>query len=110
MEPFYFKSYDRIVGKAETPEELLSEMKRLENTDPFCVEYHVSEGHISTWLKGYGMPDLAVKIEGTRDPKAVINILEAEIGGQAHSPQHRKGTRGGPHSGKRGPGNHRGMH
>ena len=43
MEPFYFKSYDRIVGKAETHAELLSEMKRLENTDPYCVEYHVRE-------------------------------------------------------------------
>ncbi len=80
MEPFYFKSYDRIVGKAETPMELLSEMKRLENTDPFCVEYHVREGHISIWLKEAERPDLSVKIESARDPKVVINILEAEIG------------------------------
>lgn len=109
MEPFYFKSYDRIVSKAETPTELLSEMKKLENTDPFCVEYHVREGHISTWLKGSGRPDLAVKIESVGDPKVVINILEAEIGKQGRSPQHRKGT-GGSHSAKRGPGNRREIH
>ena len=109
MEPFYFKSYDRIVGKAETPVELLNEMKRLENTDPFCVEYHVREGHISNWLKGSGRPDLAVKTESAKDPKVVINILETEIGKQGHGPQHKKGS-GGQHSAKRGPGNRREMH
>ena len=109
MEPFYFKSYDRIVGKAETYAELLSEMKRLENTDPYCVEYHVREGHISTWLKVSGRPDLAVKIEGAKDPKVVINILDEEIGKQGHGPQYRKGS-GGQHSTKRGPGNRREMH
>ena len=109
MEPFYFKSYDRIVGKAETPMEFLSEMKRLENTDPFCVEYHVREGHISIWLKEAERPDLAVKIESARDPKVVINILEAEIGRPGRGPQHRKGT-GGSHSAKRGSGNRKEMH
>ncbi len=109
MEPFYFKSYERIVGKAETPVELLNEMKRLENVDPFCVEYHVREGHISTWLKGSGRPDLAMKIENVEDPKVVITIIEAEVGKQGHGPQHRKGTSG-THSAKRGPGNRREMH
>lgn len=101
MEPFYFKSYDRIVGSAETPRELLNEMKRLENEDPSCVEYHVREGHISTWLKETGRENLFMKIENIKDPKSVIDILETEVMKEGHHAQHGRGS-GGQHSpGKR---------
>lgn len=40
MEPFYFKSYDRVVGIARDVSELEKEMSRLTREDPACVEYH----------------------------------------------------------------------
>ena len=85
-------SYDKIVGKAENPEELLKEMKRLENDDPFCVEYHVREGHIFAWLKETGRGDLSMKIVDAKEPGTVIEILEREVTKQSHAGQHRRSS------------------
>ena len=48
-EPFYFKRYDMVIGKAEDLSELRKELERLRIEDPLAVLYHIREGHISMW-------------------------------------------------------------
>ncbi len=59
MSTFYFRSYNRTVGRADTLEQLQKEMDRLIKEDVGCVEYHVKEGHIAFWVRSSGYPELA---------------------------------------------------
>ncbi len=58
-EPFYFKSFDRVIGVAHDEVELLAEIERLSGVDPAALEYHLSQGHIASWLSYIGRDDLA---------------------------------------------------
>jgi hypothetical protein len=53
-EPFYFKSYEKVVRVAHAVRELLRETRRLCVEDRACVEYHLREGHITQWLEYLG--------------------------------------------------------
>jgi hypothetical protein len=74
-EPFYFKRYDMVIGKAENTEELRKEMERLRTEDPFAVLYHIKEGHISNWLASIGKRDLAEAIKPTMTIDETISVL-----------------------------------
>jgi len=72
MEPFYFKSYDRVIGIAHDIRELEKEMERLVKEDPPALEYHLREGHIVSWLNYIGEVGLAEVLRGVSDPKEAL--------------------------------------
>ena len=78
-EPFYFKSYDRVIGVAHDVRELLREMKRLINEDRAALEYHLSQGHIVAWLRYLGEEGLARKLEGVGDAETAIRLVEEHL-------------------------------
>ena len=86
-EPFYFKSYDRVIGVAHDVKELASEMERLTKEDPAALEYHLREGHIVAWLNYIGEARLAEALRGISDPREAISRVKAFLssGGQAPS-------------------------
>ncbi|BDB97489.1 hypothetical protein [Saccharolobus caldissimus] len=67
MEPFYFKSYEKIVGIAHNVQELEKEIVRIGTTDPACVNWHLEQGHIVSWLKYIGNNTLAEMLKGVKD-------------------------------------------
>jgi len=86
-EPFYFKSYDRVIGVAHDVKELASEMERLAKEDPAALEYHLREGHIVAWLNYIGEARLAEALRGVSDPREAVSRVKAFLssGGQAPS-------------------------
>ncbi|MBP1357080.1 MAG: hypothetical protein JZD40_01120 [Sulfolobus sp.] len=75
MEPFYFRSYDRVVGISHDVNELKSEMERLINQDPACVEWHLKEGHIVAWLEYIGEKGLAELLKSVHDPNEALSRI-----------------------------------
>ncbi|MBB5254236.1 hypothetical protein [Sulfurisphaera ohwakuensis] len=67
MEPFYFKSYEKVVGTAHNVQELEKEIARIGATDPACVNWHLEQGHIVSWLKYIGNNTLAEMLKGVKD-------------------------------------------
>lgn len=64
MEPFYFRSYYHCIkGVAHNRSELETELKRLKEVDPGCVQYHLDQKHISNWLKSIGESEAADNLE-----------------------------------------------
>lgn len=91
MNRFYFVSYDREVGSAENVDELISEMERLSNEDPSCVEYHLGNGHIVEWLVYIGEQEKAKKLKGVKNTSDAVKILNGtktkiQKGGKNTSP------------------------
>ena len=64
-------SYDRVIGVAKNVRELDKEMKRLAREDRPCLEYHLANGHIVSWLEYANEPEFAKDLAG------VINVEEA---------------------------------
>lgn len=77
MNDFYFRSYERIVGKASNLEELKIEMMRLSREDPECVNYHLREGHIVQWLRYMGESQAAVSLSGVGDVLTALRRLNS---------------------------------
>ncbi len=75
MEPFYFKRYDMVIGKAENPQQLKAELERLRVEDPLAVLYHIKEGHVSLWLAASGYSDLANAIKPSMSIEEAIVVL-----------------------------------
>ncbi|EZQ11039.1 MULTISPECIES: hypothetical protein [Acidianus] len=69
MEPFYFRSYNKVVGIAHDVKELKSEIERLGKKDSACVEYHLKEGHIVNWLNYINERGLAEMLKGVSSYK-----------------------------------------
>ncbi|ARM76137.1 hypothetical protein [Acidianus manzaensis] len=80
MEPFYFKSYDKVIGTAHNIKELESEVERLSKEDPEALQYHLKEGHIVSWLNYIGERGLAEILKGVTEPEeAISRIKEYEL-------------------------------
>lgn len=76
MEPFYFRSYYYCVkGVAHDRKELESELKRLKDIDPGCVQYHLGQKHISGWLRSIGETDLADRLESAVTADQALAVL-----------------------------------
>ncbi|WP_393970838.1 hypothetical protein OXIME_001077 [Oxyplasma meridianum] len=76
MEPFYFRSYYHCVkGVAHDRKELESELKRLKDLDPGCVQYHLEQKHISNWLRSIGEVDIAHRLESAVTVDQALDIL-----------------------------------
>ncbi|MCY0859885.1 MAG: hypothetical protein OWQ54_05585 [Sulfolobaceae archaeon] len=79
MEPFYFKSYDRVVGVAHNIVELKNEIERLSKLDSACVEWHLKEGHIVAWLEYINEKGLAEILKGVGDPNEALSRISDYI-------------------------------
>ncbi|MEM0140265.1 MAG: hypothetical protein QXZ44_06625 [Ferroplasma sp.] len=75
MEPFYFRSYDKVIGSARNVEELYALMVKIEKTDPASLSYHLKSGHISAWLAYINKKQLANKLKKTTDTTMAISIV-----------------------------------
>ena len=84
-QPFYFRSFERVIGVAHDEAELLAEVKRLSAQDPKALEYHVSQGHIVEWLRYIGRDDLASFLEVYRSSglASFVEALEMALEGSA---------------------------
>ena len=72
MEPFYFKSYERVVGTAHDVRELETEIERIGKQDPACVNWHLQQGHIVSWLKYIGEGTLAEMLKDVADWREAV--------------------------------------
>jgi hypothetical protein len=79
VEPFYFMSYDRVVGSAGDVRELDREMKRLAREDRPCLEYHLVNGHIVSWLEYLNEPELARELAGVKNVEESIILVERYV-------------------------------
>ena len=94
-EPFYFKRYDMVIGKAENLTELRNELERLRIEDPLAVLYHIREGHISMWLAATGNREMADAIKPGMSIEETITVLSRPVKSQktpskTRSPQVKK--------------------
>lgn len=78
-EPFYFKSFNRVIGIAHDLEELRSEFNRLLGIDQRALEYHLREGHIVQWLAYIGENELAARLTGVSDPRTAYEVISNYI-------------------------------
>lgn len=76
MEPFYFKSYDRVIGIAHNIDELEKEVERLSKEDPAALAYHLREGHIVAWLNYIGEKGLAEILKGVSEPNEALSRIK----------------------------------
>ncbi len=78
-EPFYFKSFNRVIGIAHDLEELRSEFNRLLGIDQRALEYHLREGHIVQWLTYIGEDELAARLTGVGDPRTAYEVISSYV-------------------------------
>jgi len=90
MEPFYFKSYEKVVGVAHDVEELEKEIERIGKSDPACINWHLQQGHIVAWLKYLGENTLAEMLEGVNDWKEALARIRDYYMIQQKAIRHRK--------------------
>ena len=94
MEPFYFKSYEKVVGVAHDVKELEKEIERIGKSDPACVNWHLQQGHIVSWLKYIRENTLAEMLKGVNDWKeAVARIRDYYTIQQQQKSTNRRGRR-----------------
>lgn len=79
IEPFYFTSYDRVIGVAGNVKQLDIEMKRLLREDRACLEYHLGSGNIVKWLQYADEPDLAMELTGVVNGDQAVVLIEKHI-------------------------------
>jgi len=73
---FYFRSYDKIIGRAGDLKELASEMRRLEFEDPAALKYHLAQGHIVHWLRSMNEAELAIELDGVENISLAERMVE----------------------------------
>ncbi len=75
MEPFYFKSYDKIIATSHNLNELLEDMEKLVKENPESLKYHLEHKDIYNWLNYINEKKLATKLKNVADPaKAILAI------------------------------------
>lgn len=79
MEPFYFKSFERVIGIACDVPGLYYTIKCLSVYDKAAVEYHLKEGHIADWLDYAGENEISELIRNSKSVDEVIKILEPYV-------------------------------
>ena len=79
IEPYYFTSYDRVIGVAGDVRQLDIEMKRLLREDRACLEYHLGSGNIVKWLMYADEQELAMDLTGVANPDLAISLVEKYI-------------------------------
>ncbi len=79
LKPLYFTSYDAVIGEAADLRELERQMKRLARENRSCLEYHIANGHIVSWLEYVNEPDLAKDLSGVRNIEEALNVVEKHV-------------------------------
>jgi len=77
MKPFYFRSYGKVVGIAHDLKEFEKEIEKIGSKDPGCVNYHLREGHVTSWLAYIGEKEAAQALNGVDDFKDALSRLRA---------------------------------
>jgi hypothetical protein len=77
--PFEFKSFGRVVAVASDVEELGKVLDELSRLDPGCVEYHLLEGHISSWLKSIGEDGLAQSLRSSSSAPDAARMVRGSL-------------------------------
>ncbi|MEM4093045.1 MAG: hypothetical protein QW837_08395 [Conexivisphaerales archaeon] len=90
IKPFYFKSYQKTVGIAHDVEELKEKIQEIGSTDPSCVNYHLSQGHIVSWLQYIGEDAAAEALKGVNHFEEALKKLE-EVS-SVHEGEHMMGS------------------
>jgi len=75
MEPFYFRSFDKVVGTAHNLTELESEIRRIGEVDPNCVNWHLQQGHLVAWLNYIGEHAVAEMLKDVKNYKEALSRL-----------------------------------
>ena len=73
--PFEFKSFGRVVAVVYDVEGLGRELRELSLRDPGCVEYHLKEGHISSWLRSIGEYPLAESLRSSSTASQAAEVV-----------------------------------
>ncbi len=76
MEPFYFKSFERVIGIACDLPGLYYTMKCLSMYDKQAIEYHIKQGHIANWLDYTGNHELSKLMANVKSVEEALSILE----------------------------------
>jgi len=79
VQPFYFTSYNNVIGVAGSIRELDLEMKRQSREDRACLEYHLASGNIVRWLEYAGEPELANDLRGVSGADEAILLVEKYV-------------------------------
>ena len=79
IEPFYFKSYDKVIGVARNLQELDKEMKRLARENTSALEYHLASGHIARWLEYANERELACQLGGITKVQEAVRITDRYV-------------------------------
>ncbi len=79
MEPFYFKSYDKILATANNVNELLAAMEKLLKENPESLKYHLNNKDIYAWLNYTGEKKLASKLKNIEDPENAISSIKSYL-------------------------------
>jgi len=93
MEPFYFKSYEKVVGVAHDVKELETELERIGKENPACVNWHLQQGHIVSWLKYMGENTLAEMLKDVKDWKEALARIRDYYAIQQKARRTRRSTR-----------------
>jgi len=72
-------SYERVIGVASNLRELDGEMKRLAREDRPCLEYHLANGHIVSWLEYMNEPEFAKDLAGVKNVDEAIRLAERYV-------------------------------
>jgi len=79
--PFEFRSYGKVVATVYDVEGLGKKLEILSRIDPACVEYHIKEGHISSWLMSIGERFLAESFKSSTSALQASEIVRSHISG-----------------------------
>ncbi len=79
MEPFYFKSFDRVIGISCDLPGLYYTMNCLLFYDRAAIEYHIKQGHIANWLDYIGEHELSALIKGAKNSEEALEILKKAL-------------------------------
>lgn len=79
LQPFYFTNYDAVIGVAGDVIELERQMKKLARENRPCLEYHLTNGHIVSWLEYVNEPELAKDLSGVKNVDEAMNVLERHV-------------------------------
>jgi hypothetical protein len=79
IQPFCFTSYGTVIGKASSVPELYQEMKKLAKDNRPCLEYHLVQGHLVSWLDYAQEQELAKELSGIRNIESALVLVERHL-------------------------------
>jgi len=77
--PFEFMSYGKVVATVYDVEGLGKKLEELSRFDPGCVEYHLREGHISSWLRSIDERLLAESLKSSTTASQASEIVRRHL-------------------------------